>query len=57
VALFPESAISPISVHPHPLSGAVPDRTLPVIPFSYKSIELWEGGGLYRKYVYRPSFD
>lgn len=57
VGLFPESATSAVNVHPHPSSGTVPDRNLPAIPFSYKTIEMWEGGGLYRKYVYRPSVD
>ena len=28
-----------------------------VIPFSYENIELWEGGGYFRKNVYRSAYD
>lgn len=46
-----------IPVHPHPSNGDNINRLLPEIPYSYKSIELWEGGGGFRKNVYRSAED
>jgi|SRR5690606_10352328 hypothetical protein len=54
---FPSYATSLVIIHPHPSSGTIADRNLPTIPFSYKSIELWEGGAGYRNKVYRPAID
>ena len=54
---FPSYATSPVTIHPHPTDGTVADRNLPTIPFSYKSIELWEGGVGYRQKVYRSAID
>lgn len=45
----------PVHTHPGPIND--PDRSLPPIPFSYKSIELWEGGCGFRKNVYRSAYD
>lgn len=57
MGLFPQGATAPITVHPHPSSGSTADRNLPAIPFSYKTIEMWEGGGNYRTKVYRTAVD
>lgn len=55
--LFTSFNTSSVPVHPHPGAANTPDRTFPSIPFSYKTIELWEGGGGYRKKIYRAAHD
>lgn len=55
--LFTSFDTTAISVHPHPGLDNIPDYTLPTIPFSYENIELWEGGGYFRKNVYRSAYD
>lgn len=55
--LFTSFDSTTITTHPHPGSVNTPDRTLPSIPFSYRKIELWEGGGGFRKKIYRVAQD
>lgn len=54
---FSESSSLSIGIHPHPAAIDTPDRTLPSIPLSYGGIALWEGGGGYRKNIYRSAYD
>lgn len=55
--LFTTFNTTSMVTHPHPGAISTPDRTFPTIPFSYKTIELWEGGGGYRKKIYRATHD
>lgn len=49
--------LSPLPVHLHPEPNSVADRYLQPVPTTYESIELWEGGGGYRKKIYRAAMD
>lgn len=49
--------VQAISIHPNNSSSGIPSTNINIIPETPEKIEFWEGGGGYRKKVYRSAKD